>query len=124
MNCVFDEKDQQILDFAQAGRRHLDSLTSLPREGDVILYPDGSTRRVAYSWHDGVQPSIGCGSLYMGPRGLMSFSGGLDRMIPNRQLVLDGEAAAPVWFFHHGISGAHRGVNATVLVRRWRYVPA
>lgn len=124
MNCVFDQRDQEILDEAQAGRRRLDSLTSLPREGDVILYPDGTTRRVAYSWHDAAQPSIGCGSVYMGPSGGMSFSGSLDRAIPNAQLVLDGEAAASVWFFHHGVSGAHRGVNATVLVRRWRYVPA
>lgn len=124
MNCVFDQKDQEILDTAQAGRRELNALTSLPREGDVILYPDGTTRRVAYSWHDGAQPSIGCGSVYMGLRGGMSFSGSLDHTIPNKQLVLEGEAAAPVWFFHHGVSGAHRGVNATVLVRRWKYVPA
>lgn len=125
MRPEFDAEDQRILDARQAERKRLDTLTSLPRQGDAIAYPDGSIRRVAHSWHDGLQPTMtyDC-SFYLGESGNMSFSGTLDRSIPNSCFRLDGHAMVPVWFFHHGHVGAHRGVYCNVEVRLWRYTPA
>lgn len=125
MRPEFDAEDQRLLDLMQIERKRLDGLTSLPRMGDVLAYPDGSTRRVAHSWHDGLQPSMtyDC-RMYLSKSGHLEFSGSLDNIVPNSCFTLDGHAMASAWFFHHGHVGAHRGVNCTIEVRRWKYTPA
>lgn len=124
MRPEFDAEDQRLLDLMQIERKRLDSLTSLPRVGDALVYPGGSIRRVAHSWHDGLQPTMAYDiSFYLGKNGHMDFSGSLDSIIPSSKFVLAGHEFVPVWFFHHGIVGAHRGVHCNVEVRRWRYTP-
>lgn len=124
MRPEFDAEDQRLLDLMQIERKRLDGLTSLPRTGDALVYPDGSTRRVAYSWHDALQPTKTYDiSFYLGKGGHMDFSGTLDSPIPNSKFVLAGHEFVRVWFFHHGHVGAHQGVHCNVEVRRWRYTP-
>lgn len=120
MNCVFDDIDQTILNEAQAERRRLDALTSLPRTGDAIIYPDGTLCRVANSYHDASQPALWVGSFFVYRSGHMEYSGALTNAIPNSKFALEGYADVPVWFFHHGHTGAHRGVHCNINVRLWR----
>ena len=125
MRCEFDARDQEILDERQAVRKERDLLISLPREGDALLYPDGTTYRVAHSYNDALQPTVGYdASFYFCRSGSLDFSGTLNPSIPNSCFTLIGHEMAPAWFFHHGEVGAHRGVYCNVEVRLWKYTPA
>lgn len=85
------------------------------RCGDFLKLKDGTLRRIAHHWGDGVQPSSGNGdngSFYLG-RGYCSYSGGLDSLIPIEQFKPTGETMmGRVWIFHRDFWGAGRGVYA------------
>lgn len=119
MRCVFDEVDQEILEKSQAARKAQDALRSWPRLGDIIVYADGTESRVAHVYHDSVQPALWTGSYYVYKTGSMEYSGALTNSIPITDLKEGGYKPAPIWFFHHGQTGAHRGVYANMEVRTW-----
>lgn len=126
---VFDDRDAELLAAREAARAAFDAGHLHPRVGDVLIMPDGETRRrVAHVWdyEDGtewsIQPSAHTdSSFYMGQPGGMSHSGSLDSGIPRSCFTLvPGTANARAWFFHHDFSGAHRGVYFVTPVRQWK----
>jgi len=110
----FDERDAAI----RAERLIEWQARSGPRVGDFVRLANGELRRFAHHWGDSIQPtSKGGGSFYFFGSG-MSMSGGLDPAIPIERIVDTGETRDGwCWFFHHGFSGAHRGVDFTVPCR-------
>lgn len=118
-NPTFDEKDAEIRNDRVENRRELDG----PQVGDWIELRDGTRVQIAYVWEDRVQPrSVTCGgSVFLCESGRGSFSGGLDPAIPLDRIEKTGEMReAAFWFFHHGFSGAQRGVKTTVEVPVWK----
>jgi hypothetical protein len=127
----FDERDVEI------ARERLAEWNELPgpRVGDWVKMLDGTVRRFTHDWGDEIQttsaspglctvdgPDRESGSFYFHGSG-MSFSGGLDRSIPKAGLVETEEVKeGRAWFFHHGHSGAHRGVHFTVPCRVFKQV--
>lgn len=116
-----DDTDSDILDRRQAG---LDRRFT-PGVGDVVYYPDGSRRRIAYIWFDEhYQPTDGryAGSFYLGEDGYVSFSGGLDPGIPIDKLdgINTGHELARCWFFRHDHRRAHNAVDVKASFRVWR----
>ena len=116
----FDARDAEIVADRMAMReaRHR---RVLPWEGDWLRFPNGEFRRAAYCWDDGVQPvsSVGDGgSFHLCANGHADMSGGLDSIIPNGCFrATDETRDADVWIFHHGSTGAHRGVHTKVPFR-------
>lgn len=96
-----------------------------PRVGDWIAMRDGTMRRFTHNWGDGLQTTCGdgdAGSFYFYGCS-MSFSGSLDRSVPASEIVETSEIRnGRAWFFHHGQTGAHRGVYFTVPCRVYRQV--
>lgn len=89
-----------------------------PTQGDYILV-DGEHRRIAYDWGDGLyQFECGAGSYYLGD-GHVSHSGGLEPGVTIYNLVPGGTKRAAYWFFHHGVTGAGRGVSLSAPTRVW-----
>lgn len=129
----FDDRDQEIV---VERMTELDARTGI-RVGDFLRYRDGTLARVAYVWDDSVQPAsvavgrhpahwslnryapgVG-GSYYLGD-GYVSYSGSLHRGVSRDLLELtDATELGAVWIFHHGWSGAHRGVDTKVAFRVW-----
>lgn len=118
-----DDRDASIKDRIQAG---IDRLTG-PRVGDFIEFANGTIERVSHVWDgmaeyggtDGVQTSAG-GSWHVSESGA-SFSGGLNSIIAFTTLTDTGETRdGSGWFWHHGMSGANRGVPATFTFRVYR----
>lgn len=103
----FDQKDALILEASTKAR----DLIEGPRVGDFVLFESGELERFSYDWDDSLQTSPG-GSFYLGKNGWCSFSGGLNPSIDKSTLTqLDAVLDGSFWFFHHGFSGANRGVN-------------
>jgi len=111
--------NQEILKFRLEQWNKIEGI----RVGDYLqLEEEEKPRRVAHNWGDGVQPSIGNGSLYLG-NGYMSYSGSLDKTIPNENLVLTSDIKdGDCWFFDKDRAGAGRGINFTVPCRVWKEV--
>jgi len=105
-----DEIDQAILE----RRQSLWDENQGARVGDFVIMPDGDTRRFTHDWHDGLQttlPKTIDGSFYLG-QGFISFSGGLDPIIPRIHLLDIGKTElGRVWFFHHNEQRAHNAVH-------------
>lgn len=98
-----------------------------PRVGDFVLMNDGTTRRFTHDWGEDIQTTSSYypthGSFYFGD-GYCSYSGGLDPAILKTSIEDTGETRdGTVWFFHHGCSGAHRGVHCTIPCRVYRQLP-
>lgn len=114
---TFDDRDATIL----AKRAALLDAIPGPRVGDWIRFEDGSLYRISHLWvwgdpDDGAQISEG-GSWYLG-EGYVSFSGALYPSIPLTTLTRTDETRpGSVWFFHHNVSGAGRGVYASLPFR-------
>ena len=114
-----DERDAAIL----AERTRLFDEAPGPREGDYVIFADGTERRVSFvtplEWLpecDSVQTSDG-GSWYLG-EGYCSFSGGLYRGVKRDTLTLTDETrAGSCWFFHHNHRMAHNGVEVLIPFR-------
>ena len=122
MNIEFDEQDQVILDERIVEWNKVEG----PRAGDYVIMPDGEYRRFTYDWRDNLQTTVSRvkdhyqASFYFFGSG-MSFSGSLDRAIFKDMLELTPEVKdGAAWFFHHGESGAHRGVHFNVPCRVYR----
>lgn len=125
MRPEFDDRDAAILAERQAAFDKREG----PRCGDFVIFPCGTTRRIAHVWkwdasdegpavHD-LQTSVG-GSFYFG-EGYMSFSGTLYQSIPASALVDTGETREGLcWFFHHDWSQAHNGVYTHARCRVYR----
>lgn len=115
----FDDKDVEI---ARERLRLWNERTG-PRVGDWIAMRDGTLRRFSHNWGDGLQVTIGngdCGSFYFA-RGCMSYSGGLDPIVPLADIIETSEIRnGAAWFFHHDSSGAGRGVYFTAPCRVYR----
>ena len=116
-----DERDRQIL----WERRHSIELADEPRNGDYVIFADGTTRRVSHvygaDWGDmaGVQTSDG-GSFYLG-NGYVSFSGSLYPSVKMTTLTLTAEQRpGSAWFFHHDWAMRDNGVDVTIPFRVYR----
>lgn len=113
-----DDRDQAILAQRRAVLNHYKGV----RVGDFVRFADGVVRRVAHIWRDedgidfSIQTSNG-GSYYLGT-GYVSMSGSLyDGIKPWVLTRTDELREGSVWFFHHDLAGAGRGVNATMEFR-------
>jgi len=119
-NAHLDAKDRGILEGIKAAR---ESYVGKPRVGDFVIMPDGTKRRCAHAWDDGMQTSGG-GSFSVGRNGRASMSGSL---YPSQlwEYFKDTGLVEPgrFWFFHHGISGAGRGVDVYLPCRVYRLCP-
>lgn len=117
---TFDDRDEAI---RQELLTHWQAKPGI-RVGDFIEMLDGTLRRFTHDWGKDIQttmPKIP-GSFYFAGW-YCSFSGGLDRSIPKNKIVAtDQQREGLVWFFHHGHSGAHRGVTCTIPCRVYRQI--
>lgn len=125
----FDEKDEILMKkkFEQWEK------ISGARVGDFIRMKDGSLQRFTHDWGDGLQTTGGdirdaphyasYGSFYFGGT-YVSYSGGLDPMIPNTEIekIEDEKIEGWFWFFHHNFSGAGRGVNFKLPCRLFKQI--
>ncbi len=112
LETALDERDRNIL------AERLSALDNVggQRVGDFVRFADGTLRRISYLWDNAAQTSDG-GSYYLGD-GHVSMSGSLYPHVPFATLTLtDERRGGSVWFFHHDIWGAGRGVNATIPFR-------
>jgi hypothetical protein len=113
-----DDRDQAMINARHA--EFLDRPGDEPRVGDIVVFRDGTHRRIAYVWPNGVQTGWDGGTYYLG-NGYMSMSGSLHGSVPPASLVNTGRRAhATAWVFHHDIRGAGRGVDFEVTVPVWR----
>lgn len=115
-NDHLDARDHEIVAAAQAGRDQYQG----PRIGDFVLFPTGELERFCQSLHDSLQTAPG-GSFYLHSGGSSSFSGGLNPPTKKKALELT-TASLPgrFWFFHHGVSGAGRGVDCDIPCRVYK----
>jgi hypothetical protein len=112
----FDEKDFELLQERIAARNKLPGFLV----GDFLLFDDGTYGRISHVWGDGNQWSRH-GSFYFSCNGFASFSGGLNPPIDNDRFELMEETKnGKFWFFHHGFSGAHRGVQCEAPCKVYR----
>lgn len=116
MRFGLDARDAEIL----AERVKAFDQIAGPRVGDFVEFSNGVTHRFAHDWGErGLQTTAG-GSWYLG-KGYVSFSGGLDPCIPRDSLTDTGDTReGDVWFFHHDLWGAGRGIDARVTFRVYR----
>ena len=94
-----------------------------PSVGDYVDFADGVTRRISYVWNLGdrveCQTSEG-GSYYLG-EGYASFSGGLLPSVDAATFTLsDEKRGGQFWFFHHGFTEAHAGMDCNIKCRVWK----
>lgn len=123
MNAIqFDERDEAL---RQQGLVHW-QMAKGARIGDYVEMPDGELKRICQLYPDRFQladPRFGR-SFYWASW-YCSHSGGCGDVFPLARLIHTGRHAdGPVWFFHHHIAGAHRGVACTVPCRVYRLAPA
>lgn len=124
MRPEFDDVDKGILIVCESNRITLQNPLGggKPLVGDFVIMPNGDTKRFAYAWDDGIQVTWkDDGSFYLCHNGSASMSGSLDPSIPYEQLEKTKEfREGQFWFFHHNISGAHRGVYFKIRCPVWR----
>lgn len=108
MQFQFDAKDDEIRAVRMAERDAIDR----PRRGDYVRFPTGEVERFSNEFGTALQTSpIWAGSFHLHAGGVSSFSGSLNPPIPADSLTLTTERMdGKFWFFHHGETGAHRGV--------------
>lgn len=91
-----------------------------PRVGDYCFEGRKCTR-FTHAWDDGLQTGGGNGSFWIGNHGLVSYSGGLDPVVPYDKLEdTCTRRWGEFWFFKDGWSGAHRGISCLMPVRVYR----
>lgn len=116
MNNTLDPIDHDLLKSMEHKRNSIDR----PRVGDYVLFATGELERISHDWDEVMQTAPG-GSYFLSRSGGASFSGGLHPAIPVDTFELT-KATLPgeFWFFHHGITGAGRGVYADIRCRVYR----
>jgi len=116
-NTTIDAIDGTIL----ADRTFRRSAKRGPRVGDFIYMRDGTLRRFAFQYSDGslqTESKLHYGSFYLGPDGSVSYSGGLDSVVPRHRIEDTGEhQPAAFWFFSHNEHRAHNGVTVSAPCR-------
>lgn len=111
-----DDRDQEIL----AEGLHAFNLVVGPRVGDYVIFADGVIRRLIYDWGDRVQGTDN-GSFHLSRSGRINASGRCYVDTPKGNLSPTGDTMpGKVWFFHHDIPGAGRGVDAYADMRVFR----
>jgi hypothetical protein len=116
---VFDEKDAALLGAAITWR----AVFWKPIVGDYCILAGGDVRRLASSYSNRFQVGHEAGSFHLHDIGTMSYSGSLGRSVMKVHLVDHfTHRSANCWMWHHGRSGAHRGVGVIVPCRVWREV--
>lgn len=114
MENQLDAQDQELVAAAVLLRDQQPG----PRMGDYVLFATGQLERFSHDWGTTIQTSPG-GSFYLSKSGIGSLScGGLNPGTPTHALepttaILPGR----FWTFHHGIAGAHRGVDFDIPCR-------
>lgn len=113
----WDDKNKSIL----AQRIEAFDKKKGPRVGDFIyMKGEKEPRRFTYKWDDGLQTTNkgAGGSFYLG-EGYISFSGGLDSIVPNEAIEeVTGETKeGRIWFFDHDLWGADRGIETNIRFR-------
>jgi hypothetical protein len=148
-----DERD--LLLYAERLARWLAIPASKPRVGDFLFVDAGGNpplfKRFTHAWPDGIQTTAGRPrplernerSFYIDRDASVSYSGGLDAVIPYDNLLLVTECLAYMapylgelivarvpmlvegvfWFFKHDRPGASRGLYCTLPCRVWRIAP-
>lgn len=119
MSAKCDEQDQIILNDRIARRAKLGECT--PLVGDWVIFPDSHHERISHDWWgESLQTSHG-GSFHLCKNGNGDFSGGLNSAIARQHFSDTGVVKeAYFWFFHHGFSTAHNGVDVYFPVKVWK----
>ena len=119
MSTTLDARDESIL----AHRQTLLDRIEGPREGDHVLFPNGTERRISFVSPDSWLPEVSAvqtsdsGSWYLGEHGC-SFSGSLHPPVKHETLTLTEETRdGAVWFFHHDHARAHNGIRTVASFR-------
>lgn len=120
---TFDARDEEL---RQQGLKYWNALLG-PRVGDFVIEPDGGEHRISTKTANHFQLSEPrFGASYHWAWWYCSYSGGhkpvlhpLASLEPTRE-TRDGH----VWFFHHDITGPHRGVPCTIPCRVYRFTPS
>lgn len=119
---TFDDFDAGIFSERQRARWSL----SGPLVGDFIRRKDGMLARITQIWTDhGAQTTTFSddgegGRFYLNRSGAMDYSGSLQPSIPfNRLRPTSDRREGWAWFFHHGESRAHNGVDFKMRVQIW-----
>ena len=113
---AFDEKDAELLAARIVDRDKIDG----PRIGDFVQFADGTLHRFSHDWGEDIQHSEH-GSFYFGREGWVDFSGSLFQAILKSKLRPIGDRPGRFWFFHHDLTGAHRGVDCEAPCRVYAY---
>jgi hypothetical protein len=115
------EPEPDLKDFQIAGKRIIAyNKCQGPRVGDFVIMPDGRYERFTYDHGDGIQITCGRGSesFYIGEKGYVSYSGGLDPCIPREKIKpTDEKKRGRYWFFHHDYWHAHCGIGLIFDIR-------
>ena len=95
---------------------------SKPRVGDYVIMPDGSYERFSYDWGKGIGiQTCNSGSFHLNSIGSASMSGGLNPIVPYEKIErTNKKKEGTFWIFHHGSSGAHKGVGIKAWCRVYR----
>lgn len=110
-----DERDKKII----LDRSAIMLNKTSPSVGDVVIFSDGTRRRISYNWGDCVQTSDH-GNFYLG-REFTSFSGSLCKTIPIGLLTKTNKKQLDkCWFFHHDQHEAHNDVTVKILWKVWK----
>lgn len=115
-DITFDERDALLLGSAIKWR----AIHLRPMVGDYCILANGEVRRLAYETKDrfNVTSQHLSSSFHLMDLGTMSCSGAFPRSVLKSSLVeRPGLRSASAWMFHHGRSGAHRGVDVIVPCR-------
>jgi hypothetical protein len=113
---TFDEKDAGLLGTAIRFR----AISFKPLVGDYCIRQSGEVCRLAYETKDrfNVTHKVMKGSFHLHDLGTMSYSGAFPETVRKADLVARGDLrSATCWMFHHGISGAGRGVDVIMPCR-------
>ncbi|MBS0250927.1 MAG: hypothetical protein JSR78_07660 [Proteobacteria bacterium] len=120
-DIVFDQKDAEILGTAMRYR----AIHAQPLVGDYIILKDGSVQRLAYAYKDRFQVTVPTfrSIFHLHDVGTMSCSGAFPASVLKADLQPQGYTrTASCWIWHHGRSGAGRGVDAIIPVAVWMEV--
>lgn len=105
--------------------RRINALNAIKtiRAGDYVRHLSGKMDRVTHVWDDSAQTGGGQGSYYLGERGYVSYSGGLDPGITLAKLVLTEEVKkGMIWFFSRDHHTAHNGVDFMIDFRVYNVI--
>lgn len=110
-----DNKDKQIF---ERRRKVFNQLKGI-RVGDWIKINSKDYTRVTYAHQDGtIQTGGNGGSYYLGEKGHIEHSGGLDSGYHITELeTTPNMKGGSIWFFKHNIAGGGRGVKFNMLFR-------